>query len=149
MRNAQIIPPLLWRTSEEVVLFGPPSTTEGGPRRTRRLRHGLSSEHGTPVSLYLRKHGLREILPPDALRSSESSRRQVGGGGGGHIVALLPFANSLRLSNERPSCFGFPAFVNLLVMNSVFNVNEFFANASKKNWGEGHFTTFHRKAYHV
>jgi hypothetical protein len=43
----------------------------------------------------------------------------------------------------------FPALVDLLVMNSVFNVNEFFANAFKKIWGEGHFTTFHRKAYHV
>ena len=111
--------------------FGPPSMPEGGPRRTRRLRHGLSSEHGTPVSLYVRKHGLREILPPDALQNMESSRRQVGEGGRLY-VALLPFANSLRLSNERPSCVGFPAFVDLLVMNFVFNVNKFLRPLPKK-----------------
>lgn len=116
---------------------------EGDPRRTRRLRHGLSSEHGTPVSLYVRKHGLREILPPDALQNMESSRRQVGEGGGGYIVALLPFANSLLLSNERPSCSGFPALVDLLVMNFVFNVNKFLRPLPKKIWEEGHFTTFH------
>ena len=81
IRNARIIPPLSWRTSEEVVLFGAPSTTEGAPRRTRRLRHGLSSEHGTPVFLYVRKHSLREILPPDALRSrSQAVVRSAEGG---------------------------------------------------------------------
>ena len=125
MRNARIIPPLSWRTSEEVLLFGAPSTTEGAPRRTRRLRHGLSSEHGTPVFLYLRKYYLREILPPDALRSSESSRRQVGGGG---EVISLPCCLLRTLCDCQMS--GLPALallalVDLLVMNSVFNVNKF------------------------
>ena len=40
------------------------------------------------------------------------------------------------------------ALVNLLVMNSVFIVNGIFGTPQKK-LGEGHFTTFHRIAYHV
>ena len=105
-RNARIIPLLLWRTSEDLVLFGPPSTMEGGPRRTRRLRHGLSTEHGTPVFQYLRELGSREILPPDVLRRSESSRRQTAEGGG-HMLPWA-FANTLRLSNERLLRWSFP-----------------------------------------
>ena len=78
-------------------------------------------------------------LMPSDIRSQAVIRSAEGGG---HIVALLPFANSLRLSNERPSCSGFPALVGLLVMNSVFIVNQFL-KTPQKNWGEGHFTTFH------
>jgi hypothetical protein len=49
---------------------------------------------------------------------------------------------------------GFPslallALVDLLVMNFVFNVNNFLRSLPKKIWEEGHFTTFQRKAYHV
>ena len=42
-------------------------------------------------------------LTPSEIRSQAVVRSAEGGG---HIVALLPFANSLRLSNERPSCVG-------------------------------------------
>jgi len=86
--------------------FGPPSTMEGDPRRTRRLRHGLSTEHGTPVFQYLQELGSREILPPDVLRRSESSRRQTAEGGG-HMLPWA-FANTLRLSNERLLRWCFP-----------------------------------------
>ena len=106
-RNARIIPPLLWRYKRRKCgRFGPPPPMEGGPRRTRRLRHGLSTEHGTPVFQYLRELGSREILPPDVLRRSESSRRQTAEGGG-HMLPWA-FANTLRLSNERLLRWSFP-----------------------------------------
>ena len=78
-------------------------------------------------------------LTPSEIRSQAVVRSAEGGG---HIVALLPFANSLRLSKGWPFCSGFSALVDLLVMNSVFTVNSFL-KTPQKNWGEGHFTTFH------
>ena len=101
-----------------------------------------------PCSYICESHSFAKFcrLTPSEVRSQAVVRSAEGGGG--HIVALLPFANSLRLSNERPFCLGFPALVNLLVMNSVFIVNGFLGTPQKK-WEEGHFTTFHRKAYHV
>ena len=102
--------------------FGPPSTMEGGPRRTRRLRHGLSTEHGTPVFQYLRKLGSREILPPDVLRRSESSRRQTAEGGG----YLLPCCRLRTLCDcqRRNFLASFLVLVELTVMKTVFIVNE-------------------------
>ena len=94
-----------------------------------------------PCSYICESHSFAKFcrLTPSEVRSQAVVRSAEGGG---HIVALLPFANSLLLSNERPSCSGFPALVDLLVMNSVFIVNQFLKTPQKK-WGEGHFTTFH------
>ena len=68
---------------EAGALFGPSPTTEDGPRRTRRLRHCLSTEHGTPVFQQgTHPLGTREILPPDILRQRRSQavvRRRRGG----------------------------------------------------------------------
>ena len=86
--------------------FGPPSGMEGGPRRTRRLRHGLSQNTERPCSNPCKGFRLHEILPPDVLRQGRSQavvRRRRGGGG--QYAVLLPFANTLRFSNERPFCF--------------------------------------------
>ena len=100
-----------------------------------------------PCSYICESHSFAKFcrLTPSEVRSQAVVRSAEGGG---HIVALLPFANSLRLSNERPSCVALLALVDLLVMNSVFIVNGIFRTPQKK-LGEGHFTTFHRIAYHV
>ena len=52
--------------------FGPPSMPEGGPRRTRRLRHGLSQNTERPCSNTCKGFRLHEILPPDVLRRGRS-----------------------------------------------------------------------------
>ena len=52
--------------------FGPPSMPEGGPRRTRRLRHGLSQNTERPCSNTCKGFCLHEILPPDVLRRGRS-----------------------------------------------------------------------------
>ena len=52
--------------------FGPPSMPEGGPRRTRRLRHGLSQNTERPCSNICKGFRLHEILPPDVLRHGRS-----------------------------------------------------------------------------
>jgi hypothetical protein len=79
----------------------------------------------TSVFLYLRKHGFREILPPDALQSwSQAVVRSAEG-----EVISLPCCLLRTLCDCQMSGFPvrlFPALVDLLVMNSVFNVNEFF-----------------------
>jgi hypothetical protein len=53
-------------------VFGPPSLPEGGPRRTRRLRHGLSQNTERPCSNTCKGFRLHEILPPDVLRHGRS-----------------------------------------------------------------------------
>ena len=108
-------------------VFGPPSMPEGGPRRTRRLRHGLSQNTERPCSNTCKGFRLHEILPPDVLRHGRSQAVVRRRRGGGQYAVLLPFANTLRFSNERPFCLrGSLALVDKLVMNSIFNVNSFF-----------------------
>ena len=77
-------------TSEESSAFraAPPNGERPSPHQETEVY--LSSEYRTPALLYLRRTGLREILPPDALRHigamTESSRRQTAEGGGGHTL---------------------------------------------------------------
>ena len=109
--------------------FGPPSMPEGGPRRTRRLRHGLSQNTERPCSNTCKGFRLHEILPPDVLRHSRSQAVVRRRRGGGQYAVLLPFANTLQFSNERPFRFRSSALVDKLVMNSIFIVNMFFQRA--------------------
>ena len=107
-------------------VFGPPSGMEGGPRRTRRLRHGLSQNTERPCSNTCKGFRLHEILPPDVLRHGRSQavvRRRRG------EVNMLSCCLLRTLCDFQMS--GFPAsscsaLVDKLVMNSIFIVNMFF-----------------------
>jgi hypothetical protein len=107
--------------------FGPPSMPEGGPRRTRRLRHGLSQNTERPCSNTCKGFRLHEILPPDVLRHSRSQAVVRTAEGGGQYLVLLPFLRTLcdfQMSGFPASrC---PALVDKLVMNFIFDVNYFF-----------------------
>ena len=85
--------------------FGPPSIEEGGPRRTRRLRLGLSQNTERPCSNTCKGFRLHEILPPDVLRHSRSQAVVRTAEGEVNILSCCLFANTLRFSNERFSCF--------------------------------------------
>ena len=105
-----------------------------------------------------RTRNARVPIPEKALafskfcRLTSSGRAGVkpssdGGGGGGQYAVLLPFANTLRFSNERPFSFRSSALVRNLVMISIFIVNIFFFRT--KNFFRGPFIAFHPKGYHL
>ena len=129
-RNARIIPLLLWQYKRRGGhAFGPPSIEEGGPRRTRRLRHGLSQNTERPCSNTCKGFRLHEILPPDVLRHSRSQAVVRTAEGEVNILSccLLRTLCDFQMS-------GFPALhclalVDKLVMNSIFIVNMFFQRA--------------------
>ena len=103
-RNARIIPPLLWRYKRRKCgRFGPPSPMEGGPRRTRRLRQQPQfGTRDTCVPIPCESEAFTKFcrLTPSGKAGVKPSSD---GGGGRLFAALLPFANSLRLSNEELS----------------------------------------------
>ena len=104
-RNARIIPPLLWRYKRRKCgRFGPPSPMEGGPRRTRRLRQQPQfGTRDTHVPIPCESEAFTKFcrLTPSGKAGVKPSSD---GGGGRLFAALLPFANSLRLSKEELSC---------------------------------------------
>jgi len=81
-------------------LFGPPHTMRGGPRRTRRLRLGLSVEHGPSVLQFVRRLSFGKFcrLTPSGTAGVKPS--SDGGGGGRSYRMPACFANSLRLSKK-------------------------------------------------
>ena len=96
---------LLWQTWGG--LLGPFPTAGNGPRRTRRLRVTLSTEHD-PVVFQYRAGKPAEILPPDDSGSRRVKPGGGGGGGGGGRSKPCPesaVANSLKFSRNKGAPF--------------------------------------------
>ena len=84
------IPLLLWRYKLYGMagFFGPPLTMRSGPRRTRRLRLGLSTEHGPSVFQFVRRLSFKKFcrLTPSGTAGVKPSSD---GGGGRSYRSLL------------------------------------------------------------
>lgn len=94
---------LLWQTWGG--LLGPFPTAGNGPRRTRRLRVTLSTEHD-PVVFQYRAGKPAEILPSDDSGSRRVKPSSDGRGGGRSKPCPEPaVANSLKFSRNKGTLF--------------------------------------------
>ena len=125
-----------------------PSCRKDGPCRTRRLRHSLSSGHGTPVS-----NTCKDWIFAKFYRLTPSGKTGVkpssdGEGGGRSYAALLAVCEPFAIFNES---LRLSFLVEISIMNTVFIVNKKyqFLPSSQKNFSETPFIAFHRKEYHI
>lgn len=85
-------------------LLGPFPTAGNGPRRTRRLRVTLSTEHD-PVVFQYRAGKPAEILPPDDSGSRRVKPSSDGWGGRSKPCPESAVANSLKFSRNKGTLF--------------------------------------------
>ncbi len=85
-------------------LLGPFPTAGNGPRRTRRLRGTLSTEHD-PVVFQYRAGKPAEILPPDDSGSRRVKPSSDGRGGRSKPCPEPAVANSLKFSRNKGTLF--------------------------------------------